>query len=376
MKDMKSKILFNWDYFYPLLKEGDLIDKCVSGIEKVECNNGRMLIIIPALMGDFVASIPSLSDYIKRNADKKIDLMVAPPLKKITERIVGVHAVYTAKSVAQRSNEESNETTPHFEPYEEIIILRTSEDVLKNKVPYLQAGKISSRKWKVFKFGLYELLIKTILRQKPKRWHDFHFELLDGNVQDISYKNIFHIKEGEAENIRALFDGATGKKDIIVHTGASWHMMKWEKGKWVELLKKIHESGSYNFIFVGAAKDIEEYGYIASQLEFKTTSLISKLDVFDLMLALSQATYFIGIDSGPGNLAHLVGLRSIIIYGPGPHTFMSRDENDIILDKSNGRGLYQRFFVKKNGFIHKITPQEVFDAFRELELKKGISGDM
>ena len=195
----------------------------------------------------------------------------------------------------------------------------------------------------------------------------FIFYLLGGKPRKISFKEIFDLND---EDYNKIFSSQvffkSNKKKIIIHTGASWPMMKWGNDRWVDVLKKINIMGEYDFVFIGVEKDNKDYNYISSLVDFKLYSLISKINVWELTTLFNSVNYFIGIDSGPGNIAHLVGLRSIIIYGPGPHTFMSDDENDIILDKSNGRGVYQRFFLKKNSFIKKITANEVYEAFKKI----------
>lgn len=361
-----KKIKFNWDYFYPIYKEGDLIKKVAKKIQRISCQNKRVLVIVPALVGDFVATVPAIFDYIQRNPEEEVDLVVTPPLKKLASRIRGVKHVYGAKSIAERQGEhhEGDINTPLA--YEKIIILRVSADVLENISPYLMAENVVTLTWPVFKYGLFELFLKNVFRKRPKQWRDFNFDLLGGENRKISFEEIFDTFPEDREAVPSLEGLQQNSKKIVIHTGASWHMMRWENDRWVELLKKIHEFGDYHFIFIGSEKDKADYDYITSRLNFKTSSYISKVDLWTLTLTLAQMDYFLGIDSGPGNIAHLVGLRNLIIYGPGPHTFFSNHAEDIALDKSNGRGLYQRFFVKKNGFIHRITAQEVFDGFKRL----------
>ncbi len=363
-----KKIAFNWDYFYPVYKEGALVKKIEKRIQRISCSNKRVLIIVPALVGDFVATVPAIFDYIERNSEEHVDLIVTPLLKNLAAKIRGVQHVYGAKSVAEREGE--NYVPDLLTPvaYEKIIILRASASVLNSVAPHLMAEKVVTFNWMVFTYGVIELFLKNIVRKKPKQWKDFCFELLGGVKRKIPFEKMFTISHSDYESILALNLRKEIKK-IVIHTGASWHMMRWENDRWVELLKKIHESGEYHFIFIGSQKDIADYEYISSRLPFETTSYISKVDLWMLTLLFTKMDYFLGIDSGPGNIAHLVGLRSIIIYGPGPHTFMSDDEHDVVLDKSRGRGLYQRFFVKKKGFIHKITSDEVFDSFKNCKPK-------
>lgn len=141
-------------------------------------------------------------------------------------------------------------------------------------------------------------------------------------------------------------------------------MKKWDTDKWVELLNRVRRLGDVRFIFVGGAEDADDYSEIASKLQFPLHSLIGRINLLQLLLVLRQSDYFIGTDSGPRNMAHLADTRSVAILGPGPHFYMPWSRKDVVIDTSRGRGLYQMFFTKKNGFIHQITADEVYEAFK------------
>ena len=153
---------------------------------------------------------------------------------------------------------------------------------------------------------------------------------------------------------------------IIVHVGTKWSMKRWDRDRWILLLNRINKLGKFKFIFVGGDDDLKDYEYISSKLDFRAESLIKKVSLCDLLLVQKKAKYFIGIDSGPSNMAHIVGLRSLTIYGPGPHMYMSNDPEDIAFDKTKGRGLYQLFFKVNNSYINRIGVDEVHDAFLKL----------
>ncbi|KKS48847.1 MAG: hypothetical protein UV14_C0004G0008, partial [Candidatus Azambacteria bacterium GW2011_GWF2_42_22] len=144
----------------------------------------------------------------------------------------------------------------------------------------------------------------------------------------------------------------TTKKKIIVHTNTNWIMKRWPNEKWISLLKKVNKLDEFQFIFIGTQIDT----YIAPRLGFESYSLIGELDLALLLLVLRKSDYFIGIDSGPSNMAYLSGIKSITILGPGPHMYMPNNKHNVVVDKSNGRGLSQLFFHNKHGsIIDKIS---------------------
>ncbi len=75
--------------------------------------------------------------------------------------------------------------------------------------------------------------------------------------------------------------------------------------------------------------------------------------------------YFIGIDSGPRNMAHLADLRSITLLGPAPKNFMPVNIADVVIDKFTCR-CKSLFYFHKVSAIHKISADEVVEGFKGL----------
>ena len=325
---------------------------------------GNVLIVNTCLIGEFAASVPAIRDCILRSGGSTVDLMVAPPLKSLAERIRGVRRVYTARSLYGRSSDTAHHTASAFEPYDTIFVMRISADVYR-LVRTMAAGKIRTglRAYSGYALHLWGSLL---LRRRPKQWRELNFEMLGGVPRWLSFDELFECTPEDTAGVAALDALRTSEKKVVIHTGASWPMKHWSTDRWAALLDKIRQSGEYRFIFVGGREDAADYAAIAAQLEFPVHSLIGQIDLLQLMLALRASDYFIGVDSGPANLARLAELRSLTLYGPGPHMYLPFDPRDIALDKSRGRGLYQMFFSTKHGFIDRITVDEVYDAFEKL----------
>ncbi len=325
---------------------------------------GNVLIVNTCLIGEFAASVPAIRDYILRNGGNAVDLMVAPPLKSLAERIRGVRRVYTARSLYGRSSDTAHHAVHTFEAYDTIFVMRISADVYR-LVRTIAAGEIRTglRSYSGYALHLWGSLL---LRRRPKQWRELNFEMLGGVPRQLSFDEMFAFTPEDTASVAALDVLRTSEKKVIIHTGVSWPMKHWSTDRWVALLGRIRRSGDYHLIFVGGREDEADYAAIAAQLEFPVHSLIGRIDLPQLLLALRASDYFIGVDSGPANLARLAELRSLTLYGPGPHMYLPFDPRDIALDKSRGRGLYQMFFYTKDGFIDRITVDEVYDAFEKL----------
>lgn len=355
---------FNSEYFN-LVKELYLLFRLELSQKRHGGNaNGRILIVTPCLMGEFAASIPAIGDFISRNKTKEIDLMVSPSLKPLAEKIKGIGRVFSVSSVYGRDGGGIRKDTSPSGRYERIIVLRTSDDAHRI-IRHTDARKIETSAQYIARYVLH-LSWSLIQRRTPKRWSEMNFEMLGSIPRTVPFDDLFHFENRDYAFLDAVPALRTGKKKIVVHAGSRWPMKSWEVKKWIALLKKLHTSYECGFIFVGTKEDGEEYRDISSGLDFAVHSLIGKMDTAQLLLLLRSSDYFIGVDSGPRNMAHLAGLRSVTILGPGPHMYMPPDRRDVIVDRSNGRGLYQMFFRKKNGFIHAISADAVFEAFRTL----------
>jgi len=358
----KIKEQFNFEYFSMWREVLVFLFAELLKTEVRENKNGRILIVNPCLIGEFVASIPAIHDFIKRNYDKKIDLLVTPRTKEIAEKMIGVHKIFVTKSAyIGRAEVEIDYKEQKFDSYEKIIFLRISEIAYATTFN-IRGSEISTSFSGMSQYALH-LAKSLIIGKTPRSWRSMNFEILGGREKNFIFEEIFDFKKGDYKKLES-FDFLKNKtKKIIIHVGTKWSMKRWNKDKWVELLEKINKLGHFTFIFIGSDDDIEDHNYISSKLSFKTESLIKKISLAELLLVLKDADYFIGIDSGPSNMAHLVNLRSITIYGPGPHMYMPFHPDDIVFDKTSGRGLFQLLFRVKNSYINKVAVNEVYDAF-------------
>lgn len=323
---------------------------------------GRVLIVNTCLIGEFAASLPAIRDYINRNEDLAVDLMVSPPLKTLAGRVRGVRNVYIAKSLYGRRIEEVERAEQQFAVYDTVFVMRISDDAYR-LLRRISAGEMRTGLKEYSGYAIH-LWTSVLFRKPPKQWMELNFEMLGGTLKDIPFDNIFQFAQSDYDAVKSLEALRTTQEKVIIHTGAGWVMKKWSTGAWVAFLRKAQTLGDLRFIFVGGKEDADDYAAIASQLDFPVYSLIGRIDLLQLLLVLRESDYFIGVDSGPRNMAHVADTRSVSILGPGPHFYMPPNKKDVVLDKSRGRGLFQMFFRTRHGFTEQITADEVFEAFK------------
>lgn len=329
---------------------------------KARETSGNVLIVDTCLIGEFAASVPAIRDYIQRNENVAVDLMVSPPLVPLAERIRGVRCVYAARSLYGRQNEKGGPSEQRFPAYDLIFTMRISKDAYR-LIRGIAFGAVRTGLWEYSGYAIH-LLWSLFNREVPKQWIELNFDMLGGEVRRVPFDDIFQFRESDYADVARLDALQTTEKKIIIHTGAGWVMKKWDNDRWVALLRKVRQLGKVRFVFVGEGEDADDYAAIASRLEFPVYSLIGKINLLQLLLVIRQSDYFIGTDSGPRNMAHLADTRSVTILGPGPHFYMPWDTRDVAIDKTRGRGLLQMFFAREHGFIDQITADEVYEAFK------------
>jgi ADP-heptose:LPS heptosyltransferase len=327
-------------FLFPLLASRD-----------ARCPGGSILIATPSLIGEFAASIPAIADFVRRHPSKQVSLYVSPSVAELARKLRGVSHVYTAHTAIEG-------------PFEQVIVLRMrSRDF--SRLRRVRAGRIDAKAGKLARYSLH-LWRSLVTRKTPVQWKAFNFELLGGTPRAMALDDIFEFSDEERRAVAAHMEKAPGRQTVIVHTGTTWIMKQWPLERWVELMNKMQRSRPFDIVFVGAGREAEDYEYIRSRAAPGLRSLVSRLSLIELVIAMSRADVFIGVDSGPGNIAHLAGLPSVIIYGPGPHMYLSDHPRAERLDRSGGRGFAQMFFAKRPGFIHRIEADEAFRAFERI----------
>jgi ADP-heptose:LPS heptosyltransferase len=325
----------------------------------------RVLIVNTCLIGDFIVSTPAIREFIKKNK-VKADLMVSPPVQKIAERIKGVGKVFAIKSVYNRDLEKSfKEKEENFEEYDLILIMRISEGAYK-QIKRIKFKKIKTYSKQYFSFG-FHLIKKIFLKAPIKQWREINFEIIGQKDNNLPFKEIFGIKIKDYRLIEKLKLGK--EKKIIIHTGSGWKIKFLGNSKWIEVIKRINATGKFKFIFVGATQDEKkDFESISKKLNFEVYSLIGKIDLLTLLLLMKKSDYFIGVDSGPRNMAHIVDLPSICLLGPGPKNFMPLNKRDIVIDKSNCI-CTNLFCYRRKTCMQQISTEEIIEGFKKLSKK-------
>src|SRR5215472_1747938 len=86
-----------------------------------------VLIVNCCLIGDFVVSLPAITDFIREHSNAQIDLLISPSLVPLVRRLRCIHRVYSAQSVFRRGSELHGSDEKLASSYDQVIVLRLSE---------------------------------------------------------------------------------------------------------------------------------------------------------------------------------------------------------------------------------------------------------
>jgi ADP-heptose:LPS heptosyltransferase len=102
---------------------------------------------------------------------------------------------------------------------------------------------------------------------------------------------------------------------VVLHPGAGSGKKCWPPEFFLQLAERLRESGRSVEVILG---DVEREKWPADQLKrFADIARVSQPDTLvDLMGHLSNASTFVGNDSGPGHLAAILGVPTVSIFGP------------------------------------------------------------
>ena len=102
---------------------------------------------------------------------------------------------------------------------------------------------------------------------------------------------------------------------IAVHPGSGSPDKCWPVDSYLHLIEQLHHAGHRCHIILG---EVELERWPADQISrlHSAEEIVHPATYFDLLNELSHCSAFIGNDSGPGHLAGIIGIPSVVLFGP------------------------------------------------------------
>lgn len=327
----------------------------------------RTLVVCTCIIGDFLSYMPALRKFTTAHR-LNFDLMVSPTLRPLAETLKGVNRVFVAKSSYNRNCEQNcSESQEIPTEYDLMVLLRIGPEAY-GLIKQLKCRDVIAGDTALLRY-IEHLAGCSLFHKSVKQSRELGFEMLglNGTDRDEFLYDLFELTDVDYFAARNLPEMATSAKKILIHTGSGWPVKLWGNQKWAELLGRIHESGHIRFIFIGGTNvEAESFDEIRQLVRFPVYSLINRINLRELFAVMKLSDYFIGVDSGPRNLAHYANLRSLSLLNPAAvRNFMPFDPRDVVIEKPN-RFPANILNTRKRSALEEITPDDLFEGFSKL----------
>lgn len=104
---------------------------------------------------------------------------------------------------------------------------------------------------------------------------------------------------------------------LVLHIGGGWLYRRWSQEKWSELVNELVRLTDYELMVIGGAGERE----LVTDIQIRVTSnqrvrfCVTSLQ--ELVQLIRSCDLFVGLDSGPMNLATCLNKKVVALFGPG-----------------------------------------------------------
>jgi ADP-heptose:LPS heptosyltransferase len=318
-----------------------------------------VLIVNCCLIGDFVLSLPSIQDFRSEHPAAAIDIVVSPTVAPLARRLRGVRRVYAAQTIFRRETE-SGDFDQRLAPYYDLVVVLRLSSAARRLLTTTSYRAIRTCLVPFLKYGIH---LGTRPVTHVKQLTELNFEVFGKHGRDERFINADDVFD--LDQVPAL-DSWHGRL-VLIHTGSGSRFYLWPVEKWVALLESLHQPGDMSFIFVGGTEHEQRtFDEISQAVPFPLHSVIRRYNLLELLVLMRKSDLFIGIDSGPRHLAHLVDLPSVSLLGPGPKGFQPLNRNARVIDQTECKRCYTIYCPHAPNCIEKIEVATVARSCTEI----------
>lgn len=252
-----------------------------------------VLIIALHKLGDTVFSMPTISEFIKEKSN--VYLVCYPECRPILElkfscKIITINKdeIYFGQRLAGFS---ARKKLKKIKPNQILDI----------------TGSVASA---TLIFGLRSKTVIGANTNSFKAIYTNYFEQQELNNQFNFYRSYLGKEEFTEEELNRFFAENLSGENIFLHPYAGWAAKEWNPDNFIELFQRLKSNGEKVFIL---ADSNESFNYLK---QLNLAQIIYTETVQDLIEKIKNAKLFIGNDSGPVNIAKLIGVPTITLYGP------------------------------------------------------------
>jgi len=331
-------------------------------------------------IGDFVCTSPLFNNLKKRFPDAKITALINSASKDLAYRDPNIDKVITFSPLHLARNNESSAFKGLARIIKDVknigfdLGIDPRGDLISTLIMWL--GKVKYRVGYGITGGGF-LLDKMRRYDETKHVIDRNLALLEALDIPISGRSpeVYFSEKDESEVERLLLGkwdspnqleiGVMGQSlfssAVVLHPFAGAKAKEWLFGNFQKLINRLKEDGR-NILLVGSKDDRGAFENVID--------LRSKLTLPQLACLIKKTGSFIGLDSGPANIAAALGVPAIVICSGTnvPQLWIPKsDKVKFVYKDTKCKPCGLKVCAKeKHECMESITVEEVFDKFKEI----------
>jgi len=339
-------------------------------------NPKRILVVRLDHIGDFVCTTPIFKNLKKWFPGAVITALINSVSKDLAARNPYIDKIVTFSPLYLARDEESSPLKGLMRVVKDVrnigfdLGLDMRGDFLSILIMWL--GGVKYRIGYGITGGGF-LLNKVCRYDESKHIVDRNLVLLEAlDIPIASRSPEVYFDEKDEDEVERLVVENSFSSTVVIHPFAGAKAKQWPRENFQNLINRIKNDGR-DVLLVGAANDEGLYENVID--------LRGKLTLPRLAYLIKKTGFFIGLDSGPANIAAALNVPSVIICS-GTNT-----PQLWIPDNPNVRFVYRDTECKPCGLkvcrkekhecMDQITVEEVFDKFKEIACptaRESISG--
>ncbi len=162
------------------------------------------------------------------------------------------------------------------------------------------------------------LLTNALLTSNHMHRYKWNVELL--SLLEIKQSDLFPIKFPVYKPDRLSIVIPAASSYVLVHVGGGWEFKRWREEKWASLIDHLTLSTNFEIVVVGGPSEGEILTRVETLITQRNKIRFITTTLDELVVLVRDCLRFIGLDSGPMNLAVCLNKPVVSLFGPGDST--------------------------------------------------------
>lgn len=176
--------------------------------------------------------------------------------------------------------------------------------------------------WKTFRYYPTVRLDRGMVRMRHKgnQLHETrtNFEIIQPILGNIPFeKPALFPSEKNILNADYFISQNQLKKFAIIHAGARRELRRWGPKGFAEVCNDIFKNKNLQLVFVGTPDEEKQISKITDLLDVPFVKCTQNFGIMDLAALMKKADLFLGNESGPLQLADVMEVPLVGLFGPG-----------------------------------------------------------